>query len=90
MATWYSERFRRNVRVTRHASSRMAERSIEESLLQDLVETGLITAKDECRLWVHKHYHDRDDNLICAAVVLEAEVVVKTVMHRWKRMEPRP
>jgi len=68
----------------------MVERGVGESLLQDLVETGLITAKDEHRLWIHKSYPDRDDNLICAAVVLEAEVVVKTVMHRWKRMETLP
>lgn len=87
MAIWFSERFQRNVRVTRHARNRMAERGIQDTLLQDLIETGLMTHKDDRRLWIHKRYSERDDNLICAAVVLENQVIVKTVMHRWKQME---
>jgi len=35
-------------------------------------------------LWVFKHIVGRDDNLICAAVVEETAVVVKTVMINWE------
>ncbi len=59
-------------------------RQISQELLYDLIETGIATYKDERRLWLSKAYSDRDDNLICAAVVLEDELVVKTVMHRWE------
>jgi hypothetical protein len=36
--------------------------------------------------WLYKHFADRDDNLLCAAVVLETALVVKTVMHHWEPM----
>jgi hypothetical protein len=39
--------------------------------------------KDAVRVWVAKYYPDRIDNLLCTAVVLEAMVVVKTVMHHF-------
>lgn len=65
----------------------MRERQIGLALLQDLLEAGSATHKDECRLWLSKAYSDRDDNLICAAVVLEDELVVKTVMRRWELQE---
>jgi len=65
----------------------MAERHIDQAVLRDLVETGVATHKNSRRLWVSKAYPNRDDNLICAAVVLEEQVVVKTVMHRWELLE---
>jgi hypothetical protein len=82
-----SNRFQRNVKITRHARQRMSERGISHDLLSDLIETGSAKYKDEHRLWLSKSYSDRDDNLICAAVVLEEEVIVKTVMHRWQLVE---
>lgn len=81
---WLSERFNRYVQITYHARERMRERQISQKLLYDLIETGTATYKDERRLWLSKAYADRDDNLIAAAVVLEDELVVKTVMHRWE------
>ena len=61
----------------------MDERGISEALLLDLIDTGEIREKDAMRLWIAKRYPDRDDNLVCAAVVLEAAVIVKTVMHHF-------
>jgi hypothetical protein len=84
-----STRFNRYVQVTYHARERMEERQIIEELLYDLLETGKTRYKDECRLWLFKAYPDRDDNDICAAVVLEDELVVKTIMHRWELQEDR-
>jgi len=79
----YSQRFDRPVVVTDHARARMNERQIDEALLLDLIETGEARHKDELRLWIAKHYAERADNLLCVAVVLEAAVVVKTVMHHF-------
>jgi hypothetical protein len=62
----------------------MAERLIDEALLLDLIETGTLRHKDEARVWLAKRYDVRADNLICAAVVLEEAVVVKTVMHHFQ------
>ncbi len=83
----FSARFQKNVRTTRHAVERMGERHIEESLLLDLIETGTLKWKDEKRFWVFKEYPERNDNLICAAVALDDEFVVKTVMINWQLVE---
>lgn len=61
----------------------MAERDITDDRLLDLIETGEIRHKDTARLWIAKHYPERNDNLLRAAVVLESTVVVKTVMHHF-------
>ena len=78
-----SQRFDRPIYVTRHARERMAQRGISESDLAELVETGELRYKDESRFWTAKHFEDRCDNLICAALVLEEQLVVKTVMHHF-------
>ena len=59
----------------------MAQRNIDDAVLHDLLETGDTRFKDEVRSWVAKALSDRNDNLICAAVILEDVLVVKTVMH---------
>ncbi|RBI65305.1 hypothetical protein DQ400_18830 [Vreelandella sulfidaeris] len=42
----------------------------------------------ENRLWIAKASMQRTDNLVCAAVVLEDQLIVKTVMHHfeWEEM----
>lgn len=65
----------------------MRERQITEDMVYDLLETGNARYKDERRLWLSKTYPDRDDNDICAAVVLEDNLIVKTIMHRWELQE---
>lgn len=60
------------------------ERGIDEARLFDLIETGETRHKDAVRLWIVKHYGDRNDNLLCAAVVLESALVVKTLMHHFE------
>ncbi len=77
----YSTRFQRPVILTRHALKRMAERIISESELLAVVDTGDTRFKDETHLWAFKHLAGRTDNLICAVLVLEDAVAVKTVMH---------
>ena len=80
---WLSQRYGRPVWITRHAAERMRERDITEARLFDLIETGTARHKDETRLWLFKHYSDRNDNLLCAAAVLEEHIIIKTVMHHF-------
>ena len=79
----FSTRFNRPVILTRHAALRMAERSISRAELLAVVDTGDTRYKDATHLWAFKHLADRADNLVCAVLVLEDAVVVKTVMHHF-------
>ena len=79
-----SARFKLEVRLTHHAQERMKEREISESLILDLIDTGEVRNKDETHLWIFKSYQDRNDNLLCIAIVLEKVLVVKTVMHHFE------
>lgn len=35
---------------------------------------------DEKHCWIFKSYSNRDDNLVCAAVVMSSAIVIKTLM----------
>lgn len=78
-----SRRFNRPVIITAHAQQRMLERDISLEMLLDIVDNGDTRYKDDTHLWAYKSYPDRADNLICAVLVLENVVVVKTVMHHF-------
>jgi len=80
----FSQRFQREIRITRHAALRMIDRSIDEATLLELVDSGELRFKDAQRLWIFKDFAERDDNLLCAAVVLNDCLVVKTVMHHFE------
>jgi hypothetical protein len=80
----YSKRFDRSVVVTRHAQTRMDERSASSALLLDVIDTGEIRHRDASHCWVYKYFDDRSDNLLCAVLVLEDSVVVKTFMHHFE------
>ncbi|MEJ7137364.1 DUF4258 domain-containing protein [Amphibiibacter pelophylacis] len=77
----HSTRFNRPVILTRHAALRMQERQITEAHLLAVIDTGETRFKDAAHLWAFKHLDGRSDNLICAVLVLENAVIVKTVMH---------
>lgn len=77
----HSIRFNRPVILTRHAVKRMGERNITQDELLAVIDTGDTRFKDATHLWAYKHLDGRSDNLICAVLVLETVVVVKTVMH---------
>ena len=85
----YSKRFNRNVVLTRHATKRMVERGISESELLDVLDMGEIRYADESHLWAYKEFPQRNDNFICAVVVLEDVVVIKTVMHHFEILDVR-
>lgn len=80
----HSSRFDRPIVVTRHAAQRMAERSISDADLVTVIDQGETRYKDATHLWAYRHFPERDDNLVCAVLVLEEAVVVKTVMHHFE------
>jgi len=79
----FSARFQLPVHITRHARMRMLARNMNDALVLDVIETGTVKYKDASHLWVFKSILGRDDNMLCAAVVLEGVLVVKTVMHHF-------
>jgi hypothetical protein len=79
-----SIRFQRPVIVTRHAEQRMVERGISEAMLLEVIDEGETRYADETHLWAFKAFPTRNDNLVCAVLVLESAVVVKTVMHHFE------
>ena len=81
-----SIRFGRQVIVTRHAAQRMAERGVTDALLLRLIDEGNTRYRDESHLWAWLDLPDRADNLVCAVLVLEDAVIVKTLMHHWELM----
>ena len=61
----------------------MAERDISEAMLLEVIDLGDTRYKDATRLWAFKEFPERHDNLLCAVLVLEDRVIVKTVMHHF-------
>jgi hypothetical protein len=84
MAGMHSKRFARPVVVTQHARARMAERNISEAMLLEVIDTGETRYRDENHLWAYKSFSERADNMLCAVLVLEDALVVKTVMHHFE------
>lgn len=67
----------------------MQARGITEGLVMDLIETGAVKRKDDRHWWIAKLYPERGDNLICAAVVSDQALIMKTLMTHWEeRPEP--
>jgi len=81
--TMFSTRFQRSIHITRHARIRMIERNMDDAVVLDVIETGRAKYKDASHLWLFKSVVGRHDNLLCAAVVLDDVLVVKTVMHHF-------
>jgi hypothetical protein len=77
----FSVRFNKAVVITQHAQLRMRQRAISVAEMQDVIDHGDTRFKDETHLWVFMDLPGRFDNLVCVVLVLEAVVVVKTVMH---------
>lgn len=49
----------------------------------DVIDTGETRFKDDTHLWAYKDYPERADSLLCAVLILEDHLVVKTVMHHF-------
>lgn len=79
----FSNRFQRIIIISSHAKIRMAERDISEAMLLEVIDAGDTRYKDETHLWAFKEFPARHDNLLCAVLVQEDRVIIKTVMHHF-------
>ena len=61
----------------------MTERNISEPLLLEIIDSGESRYRDATHLWMFKEFPARQDNLLCAVLILENCIVVKTVMHHF-------
>jgi hypothetical protein len=59
---------------------------VSDALLLRVIDEGGIRYRDASHLWAWLDVPGRADNLVCAVLVLEAAVIVKTVMHHWELM----
>ena len=80
----FSVRFAREVIVTNHARVRMQQRNIGDLLLLRVIDEGSLRYRDGAHLWAWLDAPGRADNLICAALLVDVAVVIKTVMHHWE------
>ena len=64
----------------------MAEREIDEALRLRVIDEGGTRYSDATLLWAWLQVPGRDDNLLCAVLLLQQAVVVETVMRRWSSM----
>ena len=79
----FSNRFQRPIVISSHARMRMVERDVSEAMLLEVIDSGDTRYKDATHLWAFKEFPERHDNLLCAVLVLEDQVIVKTVMHHF-------
>ena len=79
----FSNRFNRPIIISTHAKIRMVEREISEAMLLEVIDSGDTRYKDTTHLWAFKEFPERHDNLLCAVLILEDCVIVKTVMHHF-------
>jgi hypothetical protein len=54
---------------------------VTPALLLQIIDEGSTRYGDSSHLWPWLDVPGRDDNLVCAVLVLDAVVVVKAVMH---------
>ena len=80
--SFYSERFRKKVWLTNHSIEAMAKRKITFPELKELIEYGDYIEKMAEHGWVYYEFPEREDNLVCAAVVTNNAIIVTTVMIR--------
>ena len=61
----------------------MVERDISHVMLVAVIDEGETRYRDATHLWAFREFPERHDNLLCAVLILEDAVIVKTVMHHF-------
>lgn len=82
--SFYSPRFAKNVWLTNHAIEAMAKREVTLPEVKQLIEEGKTQYKDEKHGWVYFEFTHRNDNLVCADIVNDQAVIIKTIMINWQ------
>lgn len=80
-----SQRFSKKVWLTNHAIESMMKRSITLDEVKTVVELGKYELSDDEHGWIFYSIPERDDNLVCVAVVEKEAIIIKTVMINWKQ-----
>ena len=62
----------------------MTERDVSDALLLRVIDEGNTRYRDATHLWAWLDVSGRDDNLLCAVLVLDDALIVKTVLHHWE------
>jgi len=62
----------------------MAKRKITLSDVNVLIEKGDYKENSVAQGWIYYNFPEREDNLVCAAIVNEKAVIIKTIMIRWQ------
>lgn len=84
---FFSPRFGKKVWLTNHAIESMAKRKVTLDEVKTLIEEGTYQTQTQSHGWIFRHFPDRADNLVCAAVVNDQTIIVKTVMIDWKQRD---
>jgi hypothetical protein len=79
----FSTKFHRTIIITKHARLRMFERKVADHLLAQIIDLGETRYSDDTHLWAFKEFPIRSDNSLCAVLVIEEALIVKTVMHHF-------
>ena len=82
--SFYSSKYKKNVWLTNHAIEAMAKRKITLPEVKTLIESGSFKSVEGSDGWIFYNFPEREDNLICAAVVNDQAIIIKTVMIRWQ------
>ena len=85
--TFSSPRFGKKVWLTNHAIESMAKRNVTLDEVKTLIEEGAYQTQAQSHGWIFRHFASRADNLVCAAVVNDQTIIVKTVMVNWKQRD---
>ena len=82
--SFYSERFGKNVWLTNHAIEAMAKRKVTLPEVKILIELGNYKSVEKLHGWIYHSFPEREDNLVCSAIVNEKAIIIKTIMIRWQ------
>ena len=82
--SFLSPRFSKTVWLTNHAIEAMAKRGITLHQVKQVIEEGEFLRKDDTHGWLYCHFPNRNDNLVCAAVIDGEALIVKTIMVHWQ------
>lgn len=85
--SFYSDRRGKYVWLTNHAIEAMAKRNVTLPEVKALIEQGDYRKKNDGHGWIYYSFRERDDNLLCAAVVDGDSLIIKTIMIRWQLRE---
>ena len=83
--SFYSNRFNKKVWLTNHAIESMVKRKITLIELKALIENGEFQSTKDNHGWIYLQFINRNDNLVCAAIVNEEAIIIKTVMIHWQK-----